>query len=105
MALLRYQQYSTPISPGGVPALSGLPFADLLYTGGVQWHIVSPEEAGRLDLISWKWFSDYSYFYYIALLNSIKDPINDVQPGVELAIPVDLKSALPNIVPLTYLQT
>jgi hypothetical protein len=105
VALNRYSQFSVTISPGGVPASSGLPYADFMYTGGVQWHIVSNEEVGRLDLIAWKWFGDFSFWYYIALFNGIIDPIGDVISGAEIAIPVDAKASLPIIKPFTYLQS
>lgn len=86
----RYAQFAQLINKNGTKALSGLPFVDFLYDGNVVYHKVEYSESGRLDLIAYKKLGDPSLWYPIALLNNIFDPIADVVPGLELAIPIDL---------------
>jgi hypothetical protein len=98
----RYSQFAeTLYTPDdNTPYLSGLPFMSYLYTGEIVYHTVEQNEENRLDLIAYKFFQDPSYWYPIALYNSLYDPLC-LPIGTELAIPVDALSGS-NYQPFTY---
>lgn len=53
---------------------------------GDQYHIVEDSEVGRLDLIAYKYYSDSSYWWAIALANDFIDPFA-LNKGVMIRIP------------------
>lgn len=53
-------------------------------------HIVRSEEAGRLDLISYKYYGNTDYWWVIAIANDIYFPF-DVKVGDVLVIPSRVK--------------
>lgn len=101
----RYDTYSKIFtSEDGTSYASGLPFMDFQYSGRIVYHKVTESEENRLDLIAFKYptIADPTMWYAIALINSIKDPL-DVPAGTELAIPIDVNTKA-NFIPFTYKQ-
>ena len=60
------------------------------------WHVISPGEVGRLDLISYKTYGTVQYWWAIALANNVSNPLNDLVPGTALKLPTraDIMEAL-----------
>ena len=57
------------------------------------WHTVSDQEEGRLDLVSMNEYRDPTFFWVVAMFNSITDPVSGYSAGDRIKIP-DLKSYL-----------
>lgn len=55
-------------------------------------HVVGPGEVGRIDLIAYKYYNNVNFWWAIASVNSIKNPLTDLVPGDTLLIPT--KSAI-----------
>lgn len=101
----RYAQFAIPlVDANGNEFLSGLPFVDYQYTGEIKYHQIQENEIGALDLISYIWFNDGSYWPLIAWFNNIQDEFTDMVIGETLMIPVDGPSLISAIVPFTYQQ-
>lgn len=52
-----------------------------------KFHTVQPNEVGRLDLISYRYYKNPLYWWVIAQANHIYDPISHMQSGMLLRIP------------------
>lgn len=101
--LKRYAQFSSLVNVApGVVQQTGLPFVDMMYDGRIVYHTVDMSEKGRLDLISYKYLKDPSQWPLLAYFNSIIDPISDVKPGLQIAIPVDPINLISDFRPVTY---
>ena len=101
--MLWYQSFAQFVnSPINGKVVTGLPFMDILYDGRLIYHKVKIHEQGRLDLIAYQWFKDPTMKYLIAAYNGIKDPIEEVVVGLDLAIPLDGINKAKDIKAWTY---
>lgn len=50
-------------------------------------HTVTSVELQRMDLISYKWYRDPTFWWAIALVNNISDPLGGLSAGQVLLIP------------------
>jgi hypothetical protein len=99
----RYSQFAQPLTTDdGSTVMSGLPYLELQYDGNVQFYEVQPQEAGRLDIIAYKFFQDSSLWPLIAWYNNLIDPMEECQPGVILNIPITTINQGQDIIPFTY---
>lgn len=55
-------------------------------SSGDSYHVVSPDEVNRLDIISYNFYGSSSYWWAIALANNLIDPFV-INEGVMLRIP------------------
>lgn len=60
------------------------------------YHVVTRDEVGRLDLISYRYYGDPTMWWAIADANQINNYLDEMEAGQELAIPEfeDLSQAL-----------
>ena len=99
----RYAQYSQIINVCNQPVQAGLSYVDLLYQGGkIVFHEVTEQESGRLDLIAYKYFSDWTVWPLIAWYNGLLDPILGCQMGTILEIPLNSINQQTDIISTTY---
>jgi hypothetical protein len=61
-----------------LPPLTNIPFS---------YHLVTGDEEGRLDLVAAREYGNPSYFWIIAVFNSITDPFNGFSAQDRLLIP------------------
>lgn len=61
--------------------------AELTSTNDGQYYVVDNAFAGRLDQIATLFYNEPRYWWYLAQLNNILDPYNEVYEGVILWIP------------------
>lgn len=122
----RYSMFSLPVTylPNSDPemvadtgaTMSGIQGSlyamDFLYdvSQGVKYTQVQPSERGRLDLIAYRELGDFRAWYVLWQMNQtedengvggIRDPIADVVPGMNIAIPTGAVSKK-NFIPYTY---
>lgn len=51
-------------------------------------HAVGPGEIGRMDLIANTYYQDVTYWWVIAEMNDIQNPLMEMYPGQQLLIPL-----------------
>lgn len=61
--------------------------AELATTNDGQYYVVDNTFAGRLDQIATMFYNEPRYWWYLAQLNNILDPYNEVYEGLVLWIP------------------
>jgi hypothetical protein len=102
MVLNRYEKFGQTATVNGVKFTGGISYLDLLYSGQQVWHEISPDEAGRPDLIAYKFFGDFSLWPYLCWFNGIFDPIQGLQPGDVISIPTSPINPSTDVIPNTY---
>lgn len=100
----RYRELSETVTVSDLKLLSGLPFLDFLYSGGVIYSRVESNEDRRIDLIAYRYLGDFRLWPLIAWFNGIRDPLTEVtsDPQTVLAIPVDPITLVRNLRAFTY---
>lgn len=54
---------------------------------GDQIHTVTSADAGRPDLIAYKYYNNVRLYWVLMYVNRILHPINELTPGVKLIVP------------------
>jgi len=58
-----------------------------LEEGAYSRYTITKNDIGRIDLIAWKFYEEVSWWWVIALVNHITNPLTDLKIGDVLLIP------------------
>lgn len=76
-----------------VAVINGLSFYEMDYYGQEVFHVVQPNEVGRLDIISYIHYETPEFWWLIAVYNQVRDTIFGFNPGDMIRIPINLTAA------------
>ena len=66
----------------------GIPFYNVPKIGsGDKIYVILPEEEGRPDLLSLKFYGTTDLDWFICIANHIKDPFSEIVAGLKIAVP------------------